>query len=197
MVNSAKSTLLLAVCTLFGAAIGVAIMPWIFPRAHTEMSRTSVLLTALRTDRNVPPVVVLGDSAVMAGRYEAHELPQLMQQTDWVIVPSRWWENSPLVIQEAFAHGRPVICSDIGGMAEKIVDRVNGLHFRAGDPASLAETIRTAVRDEELWERLRAEISPPHRMDEHIHRLEAIYNDLLDRPDRGPASGDVPQGLAS
>ena len=67
MVNSAKSTLLLAVCTLFGAAIGVAIMPWVFPRAHTEMSRTSVLLTALRTDREVPPVVVLGDSAVMAG----------------------------------------------------------------------------------------------------------------------------------
>jgi len=138
-----------------------------------------------------------GDSVVMAGRYESHELPQLMQQVDWVVVPSRWWENSPLVIQEAFAHGRPVICSDIGGMAEKIVHGVNGLHFRVGDAVSLAGTIGTAVREEGLWARLRAEISPPHGMEEHLRRLEAIYNDLLDRPHRGPASGDVPQGLAS
>lgn len=29
-------------------------------------------------------------------------------------------ENSPLVIQEAFKHGRPVIYADIGDMAEKV-----------------------------------------------------------------------------
>jgi len=28
-----------------------------------------------------------------------------MKQVDWMIVPSIWWENSPIVIQEAFAHG--------------------------------------------------------------------------------------------
>ena len=138
-----------------------------------------------------------GDSVVMAGRYESHELPQLMQQTDWVVVPSRWWENSPLVIQEAFAYGRPVICSDIGGMAEKIVDRVNGLHFRVGDPLSLAETISAAVRDQALWGRLRDEIAPPHSMDTHIRRLEGIYNDLIERQGHGTASGGVTQGLAS
>ena len=63
------------------------------------------------------------------------DLPRLMAEVDWVVVPSLWWENSPLVIQEAFLHGRPVICSDIGGMAEKVTDGVNGLHFRAGDRA--------------------------------------------------------------
>jgi len=57
-----------------------------------------------------------------------------MAAVDWVVVPSIWWENSPLVIQEAFAHGRPVICSDIGGMAEKVAHEKNGLHFRANDP---------------------------------------------------------------
>ena len=47
--------------------------------------------------------------------------------------PSIWWETGPLVVGEAFQHGRPVICSDIGGMAEKVTDGVNGLHFRRGD----------------------------------------------------------------
>jgi len=33
-----------------------------------------------------------------AGRYDRAELPRLMANIDWVVVPSTWWENSPLVI---------------------------------------------------------------------------------------------------
>jgi len=79
------------------------------------------------------------------GEYRHEDLPALMEKVDWVVVPSIWWENSPLVIQEAFMYGRPVICSDIGGMAEKVRDGVDGLHFRAGDPESLAEAIGRAA----------------------------------------------------
>ena len=83
------------------------------------------------------------NNVTLAGKYEHDDLPRLMAEVDWVVVPSRWWENSPLVIQEAFLHGRPVICSDIGGMAEKVTDGVDGLHFRAGDPRSLARVLET------------------------------------------------------
>src|SRR3954454_23042100 len=61
-----------------------------------------------------------------AGPYEHAKLPLLMAETDWVVVPSIWWENAPLVIQEAFMHGRPVICSDIGGMAEHVDHGISG-----------------------------------------------------------------------
>ena len=37
-----------------------------------------------------------------------------------------------VVIQEAFAHRRPVICADIGGMAEKVRPGLDGFHFPAG-----------------------------------------------------------------
>ena len=43
-----------------------------------------------------------------------------MADADWVIVPSIWFENAPLVIQEAFHHKRPVISSGIGGMESAI-----------------------------------------------------------------------------
>ena len=76
------------------------------------------------------------------GRTTTRRFRDLMSEIDWVVVPSRWWENSPLVIQEAFMHGRPVICSDIGGMAEKVTHQVNGLHFTVGSPAAWRETIR-------------------------------------------------------
>jgi glycosyltransferase involved in cell wall biosynthesis len=115
------------------------------------------------------------------GAYDHVDLPKLLSQTDWVVVPSLWWENSPLVIQEAFLHGRPVICSDIGGMAEKVTDEVNGLHFRVRNPTSLARTIERAATTPGLWDQLQAGIPRVYGMDDHIDSLSASYRELLDR----------------
>jgi glycosyltransferase involved in cell wall biosynthesis len=79
-----------------------------------------------------------------AGPYDNAEVNALMAACDYVIMPSTWWENSPVVIQEAFAAGRPVICTGIGGMAEKVPDRRAGLHFRLGDGADLARVFEEA-----------------------------------------------------
>ena len=116
------------------------------------------------------------------GPYEHHELPNLMADLHWVLIPSIWWENSPLVIQESFAHGRPVICSDIGGMAEKVRDGVDGLHFRVGDPYSLARTIEQATANPRLWRSLRDGIRDPYAMDAHVSRLMDLYGGLLEQP---------------
>jgi glycosyltransferase involved in cell wall biosynthesis len=123
----------------------------------------------------------MSGSVTMVGRYAHEQLPQLIADVDWVVVPSIWWENSPLVIQEAFSHGRPVICSDIGGMAEKVADGVNGLHFRAGDAASLAQAIRRALMTPGLWERLREGIPPIYDITEQVSVMERLYDNTLDR----------------
>jgi glycosyltransferase involved in cell wall biosynthesis len=78
-----------------------------------------------------------------------------MRSVDWIVVPSLWWENAPLVILEAFRHGRPVIAADIGGMAELIVPETNGLVFRRGDANDLARMMSRAISEPELWYRLR------------------------------------------
>ncbi|WP_167400639.1 glycosyltransferase [Salinicola salarius] len=86
------------------------------------------------------------------GSYEPFQVRDRMRNIDWVIIPSIWWENSPMVIQEAFVNGRPVIASDIGGMKEKINHEVDGLHFEARNPLSLAETLkRAAAMDDNEW----------------------------------------------
>ncbi|MBB3142625.1 glycosyltransferase [Halomonas organivorans] len=88
------------------------------------------------------------------GAYEPFQVRERMRNVDWVIIPSIWWENSPMVIQEAFVNGRPVIVSDIGGMKEKVTHGVDGLHFEARNSLSLAETLRKAafMTDEEWME---------------------------------------------
>ncbi|MGE5407624.1 MAG: glycosyltransferase family 4 protein [Syntrophothermus sp.] len=115
------------------------------------------------------------------GPYGHGQLPSLMSDLHWVLVPSIWWENSPLVIQEAFFHRRPVICSDVGGMAEKVRDGVDGIHFRVGDPHSLARTIEAAAESPRLWRSLRDNIVEPHSMKVHVERLLRNYDEELAR----------------
>jgi glycosyltransferase involved in cell wall biosynthesis len=92
-----------------------------------------------------------------AGPYNGASVYRLMGDCDYIVVPSRWWENSPVVIQEAYAVGAPVLCSGIGGMAEKVPHGVSGLHFKLGDAQDLVRALRSAA-DPVMLSRLRAGI---------------------------------------
>jgi glycosyltransferase involved in cell wall biosynthesis len=85
------------------------------------------------------------DVVTYFGPFDNRYVLDLMSTYDWIVVPSIWWENSPLVIQEARLLGKPVLCSRIGGMAEKIVSGIDGLHFEAGNSIDLARKIETIV----------------------------------------------------
>ena len=126
-------------------------------------------------------------NVTLVGTYHPEDVPLLMRDIDWVVVSSRWWENSPLVIQEAFMQRRPVICSGIGGMAEKVANEVNGLHFRVGDPAGMAAAIERAASEPGLWERLRDGIPDILTVDDHVANLTRMYGDLMER-----RAGSVP-----
>lgn len=58
-----------------------------------------------------------------------------------VVLPSECYENAPLTILEAFASGKPVLGSNIGGIPEMIEDGVNGFLFEPFNPPSLARSI--------------------------------------------------------
>ena len=105
-----------------------------------------------------------GPNVVRCGPYTPDELPGLMAKVDWVVVPSIWWENAPLVIGEAQLHGRPVIASGIGGMAEAVRDEIDGLLVRPDDPADLARVMARSIAEDGLWDRLAAEGAPPPAM---------------------------------
>ncbi len=87
----------------------------------------------------------LGPSVTLFGRYDGDEVLALMRLVGWVVVPSIWWENSPVVIQEARRAGVPLLVSDIGGMAEMVQPGVDGLHFKRGSPVDLARAMRQAA----------------------------------------------------
>jgi glycosyltransferase involved in cell wall biosynthesis len=93
-------------------------------------------------------------------------------------VPSIWFETGPQVVLEAHAAGVPVVGSDLGGIAERVQDGVNGLLVPPGDPLALAAALRSFVDDPDLLTRLR----PRHRvrtMDEVADETVAAYAQLL------------------
>lgn len=122
-----------------------------------------------------------GDMVQLLGKYNRQELAFRMQHADWTIIPSIWWENSPVVIQESFYFKKPVIGSNIGGIAEKIKGK-GGVLFEVGNPISLAEQILHCTGNHELHEKLKSQIQTPFEdMDcaEHHHRL---YQNILAHP---------------
>jgi glycosyltransferase involved in cell wall biosynthesis len=98
---------------------------------------------------------------ILKGPYEKEDLKNRMSNIDWVVVPSIWWENSPMVIQEAFSFKRPIICSDIGGMKEKVKHNVDGIHVAVGNIEVWATTLVDCSQDNKLWDRLYKNIKAP------------------------------------
>ena len=128
-----------------------------------------------------------GRRARFHGPYRPEDLPRLMSGMDWTVVPSVWWENSPVVIQEAFLHRRPPITSDIGGMAEKVRDDIDGLHARTGSAESLADALARALTEPALWDRLSAAAPRPPGLDDFARLHLAIYQAPTARPARRAA----------
>jgi len=73
------------------------------------------------------------------GLKNGNELKQIIANAKFSIVPSEWYDNSPLVIYESLALGTPVIGSVMGGIPELIRHEETGYHFTAKKPSELAE----------------------------------------------------------
>ena len=123
----------------------------------------------------LPVLEQVGDSIRFAGRYDPAEVATLMGSVGWVVIPSIWWENSPVVIQEARRTGTPLIASDIGGMAEKVLDGVDGLHFRRAAPAELARVLAEAARPG-IHARLAASIRDVIGRTEFLAALDTVFS---------------------
>lgn len=123
------------------------------------------------------------------GPYENARVHDLMRGVHAVLVPSVWWENSPLVIQEALLARRPVICSDIGGMAEKVRDGRDGFHFRAASPHALAALLRGLAAEPGRLAALGATLATPPSLRETAGATLRLYRRLIAAAS-GPAASE-------
>lgn len=121
---------------------------------------------------------------------------EFFKKIDYCVVPSIWRDPFPGVVYEAISQNVPVIGSGRGGMAEIIVDKVNGLLFNPDNPDSLVHTLATAIQlakapDAMRLRNIRATVSPmlneARMLQDYEHVIDLTLNNTVrHHPDEGP-----------
>ena len=75
------------------------------------------------------------------------EVPQVLNKTTVMLVPSRWQEPSGMVILHAALMKRPVIATRVGGIPEVVDDGKTGLLVENDNPDPLAAAIEALMLD--------------------------------------------------
>lgn len=135
------------------------------------------------------------------GRLDKARLHDLVRSAAVVAVPSRWHENQPMAVLEAFACGVPVVATDLGGLPELVEPGVDGRIVPADQPAALADALRELLADPERAHRMglagRAKVARDFAPDRHLSRIRELYAEAAGaRPARrraAPVGGGAPR----
>jgi len=80
------------------------------------------------------------------GEKWGEEMKEIIRKSRIVVVPSRWYENFPYVIIQAFMMGKPVVATKLGGIPE-LVKKQFGILYDPQKEGALARAINY------LWQR--------------------------------------------
>jgi glycosyltransferase involved in cell wall biosynthesis len=161
---------------------GVHVLVEAFLRLHAGPGVALDLWGSLENNsayvEHIRELVARSNKIHLNGRFPRSQLADVLSQADVIIVPSVWYENHPLVIQEAFAAKIPVITSNLGGMAEFVKHGINGLLFERGNVNNLAQQMQRVIDEPRLLDRLRVGIPPVKTMEQEVDEIIAVYQQL-------------------
>jgi len=111
------------------------------------------------------------------------DLNQEIRKSMFAILPSECYENYPRSAMEAFALGKPVIGTRIGGIPELVTDGETGLSFEPGNVVDLREKILSLLENKnkiiEMGKRARAFVEERLNPEKHYHDLMDIYTEAM------------------
>ncbi len=84
----------------------------------------------------------IGGETEFLGFIAGESLWKLVREARAIVLPSEWYENSPMSVLEAYACGKPVIGARIGGIPEMIIEGETGALFESGNIEDLAGLLR-------------------------------------------------------
>jgi glycosyltransferase involved in cell wall biosynthesis len=109
------------------------------------------------------------------GTFHNSKIGEVLADLDVLVVPSLWYENTPLVVYSAQAAHCPVVASDLPGISVVIQDEFNGLLFTPGDTAQLARQLARLVDEPDLAVRLSNNSRPPKSIESYVDELLGVW----------------------
>jgi len=132
-----------------------------------------------RLKKMVAAAGLKGADVHFLGTFPNDQLGQILTDIDVLVVPSRWYENTPLVMQSALATKTPLIVTDLGGMSELVKHGENGLLFKLNDWRSLAAQILALLGDPGLLAKLTGNIKEERTVAEMVDDIESLFENVL------------------
>ena len=121
-----------------------------------------------------------GLPVVFGGRVDHDRIGEVLGGLDVLVVPSRWLENSPLVIHEAFQAGVPVIGAAIGGIVDLLATG-GGVCVPPDDAPAIAHAIGRLIDAPSELDALRATIPAVKSIGDDADQWRRRYAALLPR----------------
>lgn len=123
-----------------------------------------------------------GDERIeFCGTFPNDRIAQVLSGLDALVVPSIWYENTPLVIYSAHAAKVPVIGTNLGGISEVVHHGKCGLLFERGDHAGLSELMKRVIENRALLGRLVSNLTPPLSIPAYVDKVEEVYAQVLEK----------------
>lgn len=119
------------------------------------------------------------ESVTFHGRFDNKQIGRVLADVDVLVVPSIWYENAPLTLNEAAMTKTPVLASDRGGMLEFVRDNKYGRTFRIGDAEDLASEMARLLDHPEEIAQLSASDVYIKPVADNAEELEEIYKRIL------------------
>ncbi len=113
-------------------------------------------------------------NVVYHGRLPNEALPAFFEEIDATILPTETYENSPTVVFESLACGRPVIVSRIGGAAEPVKEGENGFTFEPGNIDELKKKITEMMGKHHLMREAARQSVQPYQQSEYVRKLLSL-----------------------
>ena len=118
-----------------------------------------------------------GDQGIeFRGTFPQRELPRRLSEIDVLVIPSRWYENSPLVLLYSLAAKTPVIATDVKGMSEFVRHGFNGFTFAMNSVEHLAETMQHIIDEPGMIERLSDNAVYANDVLDHTNEVCKLYD---------------------
>lgn len=120
-----------------------------------------------------------GNTIFFQGTFPKDQLANVLAGFDFLVIPSRWYENSPLVLLNSLATHTPVIVSDVEGMTEFVEEGKNGFVFRRADVDDLERVLRRIVQEPELIRRMSEDTEYKRTTREMTEEVVSIYKSII------------------
>ncbi|TDF96207.1 glycosyltransferase [Paenibacillus piri] len=110
------------------------------------------------------------------GTFPQEKFPEVLEDIHVVVLPSLWYENTPLTALSAQAAKRILVVSDLGGLSSLVDNGVNGYTFKAGDSEELSSILVKIANNRELLNKLTENIQVPNQVEHYVDNLIDIWN---------------------